>query len=194
MNKLINKDVLIAAKIASKSPIKPALASVFITPEKIIATDSFKALIIDRIDDVNSEDFPVAEPKANLSDEGVLIKADQLLKKLKFTKNKTLEIINEKALLVEKDDSVDIITTDLETTDTVNFRKVDDSFPDVEALIPTDEPKVSADFSPIMLIELLEAFKEKSLLETITIEMRGSDEVLIIKSKNKTGLIMPKVK
>lgn len=192
MNKLLNKDILVACKVASTSTIKPALACVKITPKKIIATDSFRAIIIDRKDDMDAKAFPEGE-KANLSEEGVLIYAKQLSKKLKLRKNKHLKSISETALLIEKEKTVDIRTTDLETTDTIAFNKVDEEYPDVEMLIPNTLPLAVGSFDVNFLIGLLECFKDKTM-EPVEIQMREDNKVLVIKKGNKIGLIMPRNK
>jgi len=186
MNKLLTKDILIASSVASKSNIKPELSSVKITNDEIIATDSFKAIIIKRDDDVSIEEYPGGD-KAKLSDDGVLIDATQVLKKLKFHKIKNIPILSEKAIIIEKENTVDIQTTDLETIDTVSFRKVNGNYPSFDKLIPTDEDFIKIKLSPTLLREIIGCFKDDMSIE---IEVR-KDKPIVIKSGNKTGLLMP---
>lgn len=187
-DKVLTKEILAVCEVASKIKFKTELACVQIKPDTIIATDTFKAIIIKR-KDFFVDNYPGGE-LAKLSNKGVLINAKELKQHLKFVKYKSLPDIDEKAIVIEKDKDVEIQVVDMKrgSNSVFNFRKVNEEYPDIEKIIPTNKPLAKVELNADYLIDLLKCFKG----ENINIEIRGKNEAVIIENRNKdkTGIIM----
>ena len=187
--KLINKELLITAKIVDKKHLKEVLRGVHITPTHIVATDSHKLIAISREDALDSNDFPYIEQTPYLNDNGVTVRADKILKEIKFPKSNVLPIFEE-MLLVEKDKTVAFVSTDLETTKTIELSKMEDDYINWERVVPVkDEKTFELTLNPKIMIELLTAFKEYNKVSLFINEEKGKP--VLLEEGNKIGVIMP---
>ena len=162
--KAINKNILAVAKIASTDKInRPLLQGVLITPDHYIATDSVLMLEVSRSKDLDVKDFPtLTNQKLETSiNRNIKLNAEQILKKIKFNKNKTLPALESAVLANENDDFVEVVTTDLESYSKQGIRKVKGGFPDFSPVIPEDKNCLANSLVDIELtIKLLKSMRE----------------------------------
>ena len=192
----LNKDLLLAAKFASKDPSRPVLTSVMVTNEKIVATDAFKLIEITH-KTPGSEDFPIV-PGVKLVQEleaPVLLPAKDLLTKLKFPTKAPLPILENGALCNESEKTIGIVTSDLETSTTLQFKKIEGDYPDYSRIMPEEPPTQTILMDAEILIEALQAFKDgnKNLVE---LQFYTNTKPLMLVGKtteneNKKALAMP---
>jgi len=194
--KTITKDLLVAAKFASKNPSRPVLNSVMITEDKFVATDSYKLIEITN-DGEPVEEFPMVAGVKTVKklEDPILIPAKDVLKKLKLPKA-TMPILEHAILTNDTDKTISLTTSDLETASTLQLKKIEGNFPDYESVMPKSEPTVTLKFDAKILKETLEAFITKDH-QDIELEVRGDNEALIIKGTensniNKKAMVMPK--
>jgi DNA polymerase III sliding clamp (beta) subunit (PCNA family) len=192
----LNKDLLIAAKFASKNPSRPVLTGVLVTNEKIVATDSFKLIEITHKSE-DSADFPIV-PGVKLVDQlesPVLLPAKDLLAKLKFPAKVPLPILEGGALCNDSENNVGIVTSDLETSTTLQFKKIKGDYPDYTRVMPEKPAVQTILMDAQVLMDALQAFKDDN---TNLVELQFFTNLrplmLVGKSKeneNKKALVMP---
>jgi len=194
--KTITNDILKVAKIASKDTAKPTLSTIQITNDKIIATDGYK-LLEATLQGFDSSQFPIVNNTELVEkiETPILIDAKAILKKIKFTANSPLPILDTAILTNENENSISVTTTDLTTATTTQFKKIKMNFPDYKRIMPEDECNTKVTIDARYLIELLNAFTDKEKSE-VSLEFRGHNKPLVLKgmaasNKNKTGLLMP---
>lgn len=195
--KTLSKDLLLAAKFASKNPSRPVLTSVMVTNEKIVATDSYKLIEITHKTE-DSADFPVV-PGVKLVQEleaPILLPAKDLLAKLKFPTKAPLLILENGALCNDSEKTIGIVTSDLDTSTTLQFKKVEGNYPDYSHIMPQEPPVQTILMDAELLIEALQAFKDG---DTNLVELQFFSNVrpLILLGKateneNKKALVMPR--
>ena len=180
--KIINKDLLLAAKFAAQNDLRPVLAGVQVNNDCLVATDSYKLIKID-LKGGEVAEFPTDNKIVKLENvvEPFLLPAAQLLKKLKFAKNKTMPILEGGVLCNDSADKVSIFTTDIKTSNTLEFRKIKGQFPEWERIIPTSEPVASGYFDADLLIEALQALKCSTGRSGVKIDLFGFMELAVIK-------------
>ena len=194
--KTLSKDLLLAAKFASKNPSRPVLTSVMVTNEKIVATDSFKLIEITHKTE-DSADFPTV-PGVKLVQEleaPVLLPAKDLLAKLKFPIKAPLPILENGALCNDSEKTIGIVTSDLDTSTTLQFKKVEGDFPDYSRIMPQEPPVQTILMDAEILIEALQAFKDGN---TNLVELQFFSDVRPLmllgkteENENKKALVMP---
>lgn len=197
--KTITKDILLAAKFAASVDYRPALNAVQINDDCMVATDSYKLIKImykGEAEDITI--FPATNAIRKLAkiNEPFLLPANQLLKKLKFTSNKDFPILSGGVLCNDSEDKVSIFTTDLETSNVLEFKKVKETFPKWEAVLPAQTPKASVFVDVDKLIETLQAFKSKNAQSKVLINIFDQNQPLVINGKESDtdhimALLMP---
>ena len=197
--KTLNKNLLACAKIASSNKIRPVLACVYITNDKMVTTDSYSILEIKNYSKFDSTDFPViqgCEHVKELKEEGILLNAKDIIEKVKFrkSKSKNLPILGEAVLTNETENTISIVSTDLSTNNIISFGKKDGNFPDYSRIIPTKEP-ISQGFIDLeKLKKMCEAFllAGKTSVRLKLYNEKGEKPCpIMFENDNVTGLIMP---
>lgn len=198
--KTITKDLLVAAKFAAKDGIRPVLASVMIDNEKMVATDSYKLIEIKHGAN-EAKDFPIVEGNTQVEslEKPVLIMAKDVLKKMKFTSVRGLPVLDDAVLANESEKTISLLTTDMETANALQFRKVDGQFPDYERVMPAKdkEPLVTVKLNALLLAEVLAAFESDSYAKNgIELKIYGVLDPIVIEGTekdnlNKRAMLMP---
>ena len=191
---LYNQNCLNVAKIASKSEVRPELAGVFFTKDKVVATDSFKLLEMTTSKGYKVEDYPDAKHPVMKGFKPFIIPAKEL-SKVKIPKNKSLPVLENVAVSYVDDKRVDLMTTDLETADIKSFRRIDAKYPDYEKVFPTGEAKAEINISAEYLIRVLEVMGKVNNLGTIKIKFYSDQMPLVLEAKNDNqsarAMVMP---
>lgn len=162
--KTITNDILKAAKFASTDETRPALETVRIDNDFIVATNGYKIIRI-KHNGQDLADFPAIDKATKVETlvEPILINAKQLLKKLKFEKSKTLPILETVVLCNETPDFVSLASTDLDTSTVLQFKKCHERYPEYEAIFPKGEPLATTKLDVDKLIDTLQAFKTEGV-------------------------------
>jgi len=195
--KLINKDILAVAKIASKDRRRYMLNNILLDHEKMVATDGYKLLEVKHSSEYTHKEFPTitnSKPVASLKSP-LLLDAGAILKSLKFPKPQRLPILNEAVIVNENDTSIGLAVTDLVNPQVVKLGKVEGDYPQYENLFPTAKPQAKVRIDSHLLAQLLAAFKG-GLTNSIILEFHENGSALVIKgddegNSHKRGLIMP---
>lgn len=197
--KTITKDILNVAKFAYKKAgySRPTLEGVYITDKVIVATNSHTLLEVKRDKAPKSDDFPIIpnqdiKPLREL-EAPLLIEANQLLKTLKFKTNKNLPILGTAQLANLNDQTVSLVTTDLESCQNNAYRLIKGEYPNYTKVIPENlDNYTRVVLSVKYLKQMAEAFKDFDDVE-IYVEADRTKPVVFIQD-NYTGIIMPKNK
>jgi hypothetical protein len=201
MKTLTKGNILGLIPIADKKTLRPALHGLYFDGETITATDSYKLIRVKHAG-MKSEDFPILEnvlPRHTIEKPFILNIDD--LKKVKFENNKYLPILSTAIFANETEDDISIVSTDLSCNSVTKIKKTNADYPNVDAVIPNDEPKDAVGIDLKHLIPLLKAMQDNGC-EQIKIETRGKDKPVIIKGAvfvnhelkmngDVLGLIMP---
>jgi hypothetical protein len=191
---MYNKHNLAVAKIASKSKIKPALAGVLFTDKCTVATDSFRLIEITVPTNVNIADFPTTNKIIETTQ--ALVDAESILK-IKLPKSKHLPIVEHLIVQNVKEGKTELITTDIDeqSINTKEVNNIQDGFPDYKQIIPQGRPTASVTVSAKFLSEVLTILGDLNTRTEVTLELRGENEAIIIRSKNDVqeglGIVMP---
>jgi DNA polymerase III sliding clamp (beta) subunit (PCNA family) len=197
---MYNKNNLAVANIASKSSIKPELASVLFEKDATVATDSFKLVRITTPKDLNFDDYPTDNGKSFKPVDGVMLKANHVktVKPPKLTPALKKSIPELDTVVVNDldDDAVEFVTTDCEVMDKKRVFKVNGTYPKYEQVIPKTEPTAAVMINVDHLLQTLQVLKNVTDgFGTLELEVRGVHEPVIIKANNGTqeglGLVMP---
>jgi hypothetical protein len=213
MKTTIDKSILAVAQFADKSDLRPALASVYIDNEKMVATDSYKLLEVKHTlrgeADNNAEGFPeIANVnRVRFLEKPVLIPAKDILKKLKLSTKQPLPVLNTALLCNETEKTIALATTDLETSNVLQLKKVEADFPKYETMFPPAENiGASVLMDAKVLIEALTAFIEAGTRSNVRISIQkteeGGDSLRAImltglvegKTDNRRAIVMPLTK
>ena len=194
--KTITKDILKVAKFAhnDKNYPRPILEGVHITNDVIVSTNSHSLLEVKRDKAPKSEDFPIIpsqeiKPLKEL-EAPLLIEAKQLLQNLKIKTNKTLPILETAQLANLTDQTVNLVTTDLESCQNNAYRLIKGEYPDYTKIMPENlDNHTRVVVSTKYLKQMAEAFKDFDDVE-IYVDTDRKKPVVFVKD-NYTGLIMP---
>lgn len=203
--KTINTNLLRkVAKIASKNHM--GLNRVFISEDELMATDSYKAVVV-KFKGKELDTFPKI-PKVTFvkGKKSIGISASGILKNVPY-RNKIDSVwsIADSVLANKTKNFISLVSTDLESVSEVKFRQVDHAgatFPDIKGVIkkhPIPENVIRVDAK--LLIELLQTFvqDDKAGINTshvdIHIPKNGEDvnkfAPLYLTNENIQGLLMP---
>lgn len=193
--KTITKDILKVAKFAhnDKNYPRPILEGVHITNDVIVSTNSHSLLEVKRDKAPKSEDFPIIpsqeiKPLKEL-EAPLLIEAKQLLQNLKLKTSK-LSILETAQLANLTDQTVNLVTTDLESCQNNAYRLIKGEYPDYTKIMPENlDNHTRVVVSTKYLKQMAEAFKDFDDVE-IYVDTDRKKPVVFVKD-NYTGLIMP---
>lgn len=197
MSTLYNKLNLEVARFASKTTIKPELASVLFADGKTVATDSTRLVEITTPKHQNAEDYPITvghgEFVTKLA-EPVMLSASQV-KNLKVVKaSKSLPVLNNVALFRDGK-NVELVSTNLDDKNAVSIRPTEGNFPDYEQVVPKGEASFQLDVNADLLAEILDTLAKLSTDKRVTIKFFDAKKPLLITAdgneQSARALIMP---
>ena len=111
---------------------------------------------------------------------------------------RSITILNNAWLVEDKEDEATFITTDMQTTKPVTFRKVDQRFPNTDSIlekIPKDAP-ITIGFNPDYMIKICQQYK-KAGIQGVALSLYGTETAMKIQGKDVhneqtiTSLLMP---
>ena len=192
---LYNKHNLSVAKFAAKDGIREELASVYFTSKITAATDSIRLLEMSVSTTGNAEEFPQIDGMSAMRGcSPFLVNAKQVME-LKPKGVKHLPITEFVALKHLDDKRVEFLTTDVESSQVKQARRIDGKFPDYEQIFPKDEPKVRFKIDGAKLAELLKVMAELPQSGQVEVLYYGRILPIELRSDNGNqkarGLIMP---
>lgn len=176
-------------KFASKSELKPEIATVLFSKNKTVATDAFRLLEVTTDSSVNVKDFPRL-PDGKTAMMGfkpfmVPARAVAELAKMRTGKNSNLPILSYVAVSSVKKDSVEFIATDLEIGDTKVIRTIEGKFPDYEKLFnEAGNPVAEIKINGKLMAELLETMAKFNRIGEVTIKFYGKNKALLFEAGN----------
>jgi hypothetical protein len=180
---LYNSLNLEVAKIASKLDTKPEIAGVFFTKTKTVATDSFRLIEIS-VPKVKAEDYPITPQGSAMRGCDPFIVEATGLGKIKLPKNKSLPIVNNFAVKHIDKDKVEFLTTDLESTQLIQLRRIEGQFPDYEQIFPKDAPVVEVAVNAAYLSGLLDILGKLGGTNGVKMKFYGSDKPIVLEASN----------
>ena len=184
------------AKFASKSDTRPELAGVFITKDKVVATDGFRLVEVSVPKTANVAEYPKTNGKSAMQGVKPFIVPAKEFGKIKLPNNKNVPILNNLAISYADNQRVDFITTDLENVQVKTLKRIDAKYPDYEQIFPKGEVKAEVSVNGEYLAEVCETLAELSNLKDIKIKFYGDNMPLVIEAGNTEiqsarAMIMP---
>jgi len=182
---------------------RPVLSGVYVTDSVSVATDAYRLLRVNH---------PVIDPSEVptdlyiTSERDAIIPASALIKaKANMPKKHIIDALNVVSVSVDiETDRAQLVTTDLDTVDTVKTRIIEGRYPDYTQIIPKedDKPTVKIAINAKYLKEMAAYFEKHTEKDNyIEIEVykpteSGADRALIMRAKvgadqEALGLIMP---
>lgn len=159
--RLLPKWVQDVAKNVTANPnIRPILAWVHITNTHVGATNSYIAIRAE-LPKIEHTKYPW-ENAETIPENWVIIPA-KLLEKVKFSKNKLVSAVNDKAVIrTIDDDNISIVVSDIESETQYTSRLIKWKMPDLDSFHKTisgSEKKEEIAFSIDYMIDMLSTFK-----------------------------------
>ena len=190
---LYNKHNLAVAKIASKSGMREELASVFFTKEKTVAMDGIRLLEVSVSTTGKAEEFPIVEGMSAMRGCSPFMVNAKQVAELKPKGVKRLPITEFVALKHLDDKSVEFLTTDVESSQVKQVRRVDAKFPDYEQIFPQGTAKAEVVLNGEMFSELLKVMS--GLHKQVRVKFYGKEKSLVLEcgtaEQKARGLMMP---
>lgn len=204
---IYNQNNLNVAKVASKTGINPELRAVAFFKDKTVATDRFRLIEMSTPAEEGKdplENYPTAGVKNILTklEEPLMLEA-KTVSKLKILKVKQLSEIQGAVLVDAKDGlgSVQLVSTDLSSTNQVSIRPTAGSFPKYEMLMPSEE-SIKEDYAVVeinaeYLAEVLQILSKLDGTHCVTLginkKVHGKPVIVFAKNNEQTGrgLVMP---
>ena len=190
---LYNKHNLAVAKFAAKDGRHEELASVLFSKEKTAATDSFRLLEVSVSTTGNAEEFPRVDGASAMRGCSPFMVSAKQVAELKPKGAKSLPITEFVALKHLDDKRVEFLTTDLESAQVKQARRVDGKFPDYERIFPQGKAVAEVALNGKMLSELLKVMSE--LHEQVRVKFYGKEKPLIFEcgtaEQKARALLMP---
>ncbi len=197
---LLDKKLTAVCTIASKEEGRPVLQAVKLANGKATATDGFRLLEIDLPKwDKYEEELPTTGHEPLTNDEPYQILATELKKALDLIPTKTTLPILQHAWTAKgtRENTVKIISTNLETTNSPEFTLVEGNYPEVDKIKPQEAPVFEISVNAKLLAELLQAMVKAEPLAN-TVKMSFYDPLKVVKleaqdfdKRNIVGYIMP---
>jgi len=187
----------------NKAMKRDVLNGIHVTGEFTEVTNGHYAMRISN-NHMHHDDYPNGPNGEKISDkkEVDIVVPVEVAKKLQknLPKMKSLPMM-ENAVFGEntKEDNsnVEIITYDLEAWNPVNFKPIEDKFPDMDAVIPKKQAEIEIGFNPDYMIKLCQQFK-KNGVDTVKLSIHSPTEVMVLDGWNSRtdqeikALLMPK--
>ena len=203
---LVNSHNLDCITFASKSPVRPVLTGLLVTPTHTVATDSYCLIEVEtpKVDENEiptqlQTSWPTAESASVIIPDGAIKKAMRNVPKkpmLPIIKNIAIdyEACNDEKRMTK----VLLKTTDIDTIDKVETRAIDGSYPDYRQVLPTKKPVAALRLDANQLTSMASFFAKhtKDDNAAIVLELHGSTSPAIFRAETEemqkmTGLIMP---
>lgn len=199
---ILNKTLLAHSKIASRDDLRPILQAIKIeNGTHAVSTDGFK-LLKTPLPQVEFSDLPNMPGYKNVDIKDALIPMKSLETAIKqIPKKSTLPILqNTWTVESAQEETIRLISTDLESVNVPEIRKIEGEFPNYQIIIDSveEEPiKSKIAVNAQLMVEIMQAFVLAGVANNIvTMEIRSSDKAIIIRGENEgkekvLGLIMP---
>lgn len=147
-----NKNNLSIHRIASKSDLKPEIASVLFTPSHTVATDSFRLIEMSTPADLNAEtlaEYPAIPGLKKILHDPIMLPADEVarMKILKVSKKSSVPHL-ECAVLVDDvtpstGERVALFSTNLEKDERISIRPTPGTFPAYQQVMPNPDTDIA---------------------------------------------------
>ena len=189
---LYNHLNLSVAKIADSNSGRPELRSVFFTPNKTVATDSFRLIEVSTDTSINLKDFPEANIMRGCSP--FMVEARDI-KNIKLKPNKNLPILGYMALRHLDDKKVSfVLKPDVTATAEPTLHRIDSRFPDYGKMFPQVQPKAEVKVNAKYLSGLLDIMGEFNRNE-VTIKIYDENKPIVLEAGNVNqkgrAMVMP---
>ena len=191
---LYNNLNLSVAKIAdTNNANKAVLRSVFFTPNKTVATDSYRLIEVSVDNSVNVKDFPDNNIMRGCSS---FMVESRDIKNIKLKPNKSLPILSYMALTHLDNKKVKFIfRPDVSATAEPSLDRIDDRFPEYEKLMSQGKPKVEVSFNAEYLSSLLDILGQFKKTHDVTLKIYADDKPIILEAHNDSqkgrAMLMP---
>jgi hypothetical protein len=197
---LLNKESLVGQKILEESD-KSYKSYIKITPDgKTYSTNRIVAIVITPPDQ-NTKNFPICRllpADAHKPDREFYVTKKQAEELTRAIPQKPSIDILQNMVITQTDGATLATTTDLDTEKTLSIRNKDVSYPNIEDIIPKEEPIVSFQLNPAYLKTLCEiAIATSEDDKPVNISFYGELKPVKLTTNNKktgqtfTALIMP---
>lgn len=149
----------------SKDETRAILTGVRITSERIEATDSYRLARITPKNSITADDFPRfpdgSVATGTISEHGITVDAKALKRSLGNVprSRRSLPVLNRIAVK-PSGNHVLLTTTDLSLTSSETSRLIDGSFPDIDKLLPSEQPVSTITFNAEFLKQVAKAFQD----------------------------------
>jgi len=169
---MINKHNIEIVKLSAKNDGRKELTGVYFTPEHTIATDSFKAIIVDTVGEKETFDPFIANPKR--------------LKGVTFDKE------TQEKIVVEQDGKIEIRDKDF----WFPIQKISGEYPNVQRVIPRSKYAIKTIKLNAKYLRQLMQVMEKMGRGEVDMEIHPYENIPIVfrgggNGQNALGLIMP---
>jgi len=193
---LLNRFNFLIHTFCDKTPTRPEINGVFISPKETCATDTHKIIKVDTPKDLDSNDYPVIpnRPKP-LSDFKSFIlpkeKTKDVLNIFNSQKSSdTLPILDNAVIVRNGKEMVEIGKTDLESFNSVMSRKIEGDFPNYKELFVERGKFIEILVNPKLLKEIADFYI--SFVDTFVEEIKikvpvKTDEPIRFYGKRKSG-------
>ena len=190
---LYNEHNLAVAKIASKSEIREELAGVYFTKDKTTATDSFRLLEVST-PEFDPKDYPQVEGASAMRGIQPFIVNAKMLREIKLPKKTSLPILKNVAIKHLHDNRVEFLTTNLESAEIKNVRRINATFPNYEQIFPTGEPVAEIQVNGEYLAELVAIMAKLDPTSAVNIKFYADNKPVVFEAgtaQKGRGLLMP---
>lgn len=194
---LFNQNNLNVSKVAAKNEgAHPELTGVFVKPDKVVATDTFRLVEISTPANVKVDDYPkMPSGKTAMRGFKPFIVSAKEFGKIKIPNSKSLPVLNHVAVSYADDKRVEFLTTDLMKEEVKGLTKIEGKFPDYEKIFPTDKPVAELQVNANYLVEVLEVIGKLSRTATVKIKMYKNGQPMVLEAmgdnQEARGLLMP---
>lgn len=163
------------------------------TPKKTVATDSFRLLEVSVSTIGKAEEFPQPDGMSAMRGCNPFLISAKQVAELKPKGAKGLPITEFVAVKHLDDKRVEFLTTDLESSQVKQARRVDAQFPQYEQIFPQGEAVAEVVLNGEMLAELVKVMA--GLHEQVKVKFYGKDKPLVFEcgttEQKARGLLMP---
>lgn len=192
---LYNKFNLAVAKFAADEG-REEFKCVLFTKDKTVATDGVRLLEVSVNSALKVEDFPQVNGLAAMRGCSPFLVGAKQVTDLKLKGAKGLPITEMVALKHVDNERVEFLTTDLESSQVKQMRRVDGKFPDYEQIFPKDDPVAEVSVNGVKMAELLKVIGEMGdATGTVCIRFYGANKPIELRvqgvNQQARGMMMP---
>ena len=192
---MLNKHNFAIAKLAPKdASTKYTLTGIRVTPDGTAVTDGHMAVTVSATPTMASE-FPLVNGSVPVDDfePFIMRRADAEEVAKQAPKKQTMAVLDHVGIGAETTHNghVQILTTDITSPQTRNFKKAACAFPDLARVTPDLAESVSAVYvnadQLVAILQQVQKFHGKARAKGVKIRLFGSDRVLRVDAKNEQG-------